>query len=50
VHGPRRIILPAFSPWAAGTPWNRELAAEERLWAIAPHRVFAVTDEWLRRG
>lgn len=50
VHGPRRLILPAFSPWAAGTPWNRELAADERLWAIAPHRVFAVTPEWLRRG
>ncbi len=22
VDGPRRLILPAFSPWAGGTPWN----------------------------
>lgn len=37
-----RIILPAFSPWAAGTPWNDRLAAGEQLWAIAPARIFAL--------
>ncbi len=37
-----RIILPAFSPWAAGTPWNEALAAGETLFAIAPKRIFAV--------
>jgi len=42
VAGPRRLILPAFSPWAAGTPWNGHLAAEEILWAVTPKRVFAV--------
>jgi len=38
----RRLILPAFSPWAAGTPWNDRLEAEETLWAVAPSRIFAV--------
>ena len=42
VASPRRIILPAFSPWAAGTAWNNQLLLEETLWAIAPSRVFAV--------
>jgi len=42
VAGPRRLILPAFSPWAAGTPWNRQLRPEERLWAVTPRRVFAL--------
>lgn len=40
VEGPRRLILPAFSPWAGGTPWNDVLQPGETLWAIAPHRVF----------
>ena len=38
----RRLILPAFSPWAAGVPWNGRLEAGERLWVVAPRRVFAV--------
>lgn len=42
VAGPRRVILPAFSPWAAGTPWSERLAAGETLWAIAPNRIFAL--------
>jgi metallophosphoesterase superfamily enzyme len=42
VAGPRRLILPAFSPWAAGTPWNDRLLPAETLWAVTPKRVFAV--------
>jgi metallophosphoesterase superfamily enzyme len=42
VASPRRLILPAFSPWAAGTAWNHRLLPEEKLWAVAPSRVFAV--------
>ncbi len=41
VAGPTRLVLPAFSPWAAGTPWNDRLAPGEQLWAIAPSRIFA---------
>lgn len=37
----RRLILPAFSPWAAGTPWNHRLEPDDTLWAIAPTRIFA---------
>lgn len=36
-----RVVLPAFSPWAAGTPWNDRLAADEVAWIITPQRVFA---------
>jgi uncharacterized protein len=42
VASPQRLILPAFSPWAAGTVWNERLLPEEKLWAVAPSRVFAV--------
>lgn len=41
IAGPRRLILPAFSPWAAGTPWNQRLEPGETLWAISPARIFA---------
>ncbi|MDB6169940.1 MAG: metallophosphoesterase [Verrucomicrobia bacterium] len=40
VDGPRRLIMPAFSPWAAGTPWNSLRAPDETLWGIAPNRIF----------
>jgi len=40
VWSERRLILPAFSPWAAGVPWNGRLNAGERLWAVTPRRVF----------
>lgn len=43
VAGPRRLILPAFSPWAAGTPWNDQLGPEDILWAIAPTRIFILS-------
>jgi metallophosphoesterase superfamily enzyme len=38
----RRLILPAFSPWAAGTPWTVSTEGEETLWAISPTRIFAL--------
>lgn len=37
----RRWILPAFSPWAAGTPWNDRTTPGDTVWAIAPGRIFA---------
>jgi metallophosphoesterase superfamily enzyme len=40
--GERRVVLPAFSPWAAGTPWVSDPAGNETLWAIAPTRIFSV--------
>jgi metallophosphoesterase superfamily enzyme len=43
VASTRRLILPAFSPWAAGTPWNRRLAADETLWAVASRRIFSLS-------
>lgn len=48
VASARRLILPAFSPWAAGVPWNDKLQENETLWAIAPSRVFAVKGDKLR--
>lgn len=42
VAGERRLILPAFSPWAAGAAWNHRLERGETLWAVAPTRVFAL--------
>ena len=38
----RRMVLPAFSPWAAGTPWRGAAESDETIWAIAPARIFAV--------
>ena len=40
VAGPRRIILPAFSPWAGGVPWNDRLASDERLWLVSAKHIF----------
>jgi metallophosphoesterase superfamily enzyme len=42
VVGEQRLILPAFSPWSAGTPWNGNLLPGERLWAVSARRIFAV--------
>jgi uncharacterized protein len=47
IVSPRRLILPAFSPWAAGSAWNSMLTADEKLFAIAPKRIFAVSRELL---
>jgi uncharacterized protein len=43
VAGARRLVLPAFSPWASGTPWNHQLEPADTLWAVAPSRIFAVS-------
>lgn len=40
VDGPRRLILPAFSPWAGGVPWNHRLKVDEQLWFISSKRIF----------
>jgi len=37
-----RLVLPAFSPWAAGTAWPEATSERDRLWAIAPNRIFAL--------
>lgn len=42
VANARRLILPAFSPWAAGTPWNNTLATDDVLWAVTSRRIFAL--------
>ena len=38
----RQLILPAFSPWAAGTPWRTGGQNDETIWAVAPTRIFAL--------
>jgi metallophosphoesterase superfamily enzyme len=43
VASARRLILPAFSPWAAGAPWNSRLTPDDRLWAVAPRRIIPFT-------
>ena len=42
VANPRRLVLPAFSPWAAGTDLTPLLEADSTVWAISPRRIFAV--------
>jgi metallophosphoesterase superfamily enzyme len=41
VAGTRRLVLPAFSPWAGGVPWKSP-AEGERLYAISTKRIFTV--------
>lgn len=41
VVGERRLVLPAFSPWAGGVPW-KSTAAGETLYAISSKRIFTV--------
>lgn len=31
-------VMPAFSPWASGTPWQRD--GESRVWLCTPQRIF----------
>jgi metallophosphoesterase superfamily enzyme len=38
----QRLVLPAFSPWAAGTAWSTNQERNETLWAVAPTRIFAL--------
>ena len=42
VQSASRLILPAFSPWAAGVAWNERLAPGETLWAATPRRLLPV--------
>ncbi len=42
VASPRRLVLPAFSPWAAGAEWREPLADDETLWAVSPKRIFVM--------
>lgn len=42
VASPQRLVLPAFSPWAAGTPWTAAVGGRETLWAVAPSRIFSM--------
>jgi uncharacterized protein len=41
VASERRLVLPAFSPWAAGAPWRTDNATEI-LYAIGTKRIFTV--------
>jgi metallophosphoesterase superfamily enzyme len=43
VKSPRKIIMPAFSPWAAGTPWKA--TPDETLYAIGTKRIFTVSGD-----
>jgi metallophosphoesterase superfamily enzyme len=43
VQGPRRIVLPSFSDWSAGTSWHDQLAEDEKLWLISPKKIWPVT-------
>jgi uncharacterized protein len=42
VQSAARLILPAFSPWAAGVAWNERLAPDETLWAATPRRLLPI--------
>jgi metallophosphoesterase superfamily enzyme len=41
VHGSRRIVMPSFSDWSAGLPWNGRLEEDEKLWLISPRKIWA---------
>lgn len=42
VASPRRLVLPAFSPWAAGTSCVGLVTDDAQVWAVAPKRIFPV--------
>ena len=42
IHGPRRIVLPSFSDWSAGAPWNDRLEEDETLWLVSARKVWAL--------
>lgn len=42
VQSPARLILPAFSPWAAGVAWSERLAPGETLWVATPRRLLPI--------
>jgi len=41
VASDHRLVLPAFSPWAAGVPWKKPLPGET-IYAISSKRIFTV--------
>jgi metallophosphoesterase superfamily enzyme len=41
VEGPGRIIMPSFSDWSSGTPWNGRVEEGEKLWLISRRRIWA---------
>jgi len=43
VQQSRCWIMPAFSPWAAGTRWTSDESS--RVWLCTPERVFALPDK-----
>ncbi len=45
----RRLVLPAFSPWAAGAPWQLG-AIGETVYAIGSKRIFTVSPELLHKA
>ncbi len=47
VASPDRLVLPAFSPWAGGVDCTELLAPDTKVWALAPHRIFAVGNKRL---
>ena len=42
VEGKNRVILPSFSEWAGGAPWNERLEEGERLWLISQRKIWAL--------
>lgn len=46
VVGEWRVVLPAFSPWAGGSPGGWVAQAGDRVWAIAPGAIAP----WLKPG
>lgn len=43
IASPKRLVLPAFSPWAGGADCTPALTPDATAWAIAPTRIFPVT-------
>jgi len=46
VQGPRRWIVPAFSPWASGVDWKGRLTSDDKAWVVSSRRIFP----WRRSG
>jgi metallophosphoesterase superfamily enzyme len=49
IAGRRRLVLPAFSPWAAGVPWENPVA-DETVYAIGSKRIFTVPRAHNQKG
>jgi metallophosphoesterase superfamily enzyme len=42
VEGAKRIILPSFSDWSSGAPWNGRLEEGEKLWLVSRRKIWAM--------